>query len=836
YQKGVLNRVNLRDFYAAKDRLYLIKLWEIFENPRWQSINQDIYNLIKKTLKANFPDYEHHTGLSLEKIDACLQFDSDTAIAKKLPDILASELNASIRMPTTPQKLILIFDNFPTNDDNPVNTSGVLVKKWLSLFIRMLEILHGIHLVFSSREKIDFDTSIPDLKIPSQPHLFLLTKTGYEQKQSFFINWKKLFPEHEHIFSHLSNQNVLNPYRFGVCKDILSAKLINEETIAIEDFSHVSSRFKKSSFYTRKLLQINGREYAYSLIALSAARYFDWPMYQYLAHNLNFEATQPTFYKITELSFTQQYNVHGKLYYRFYDEAIEDIQTYSKKVLVESHSILERYFSQKFEKGDKFALCDAIYHRCHVNKEKGIVRLLKAFESALAAKDILLLNGLLDIISRIQIDSEFWLGQALQNIAMYFHLTGQNEEALLYLQKAQNSLHSYTNKLPEDLEGLNSKGVAIFSRGEVLQKNHGFSHSTSSYAEAMIYFSEILKKNPGFVSAQINSVLITIKQAFGYPLNDQSQERILRFEMANEQLENILKMSPGCIPALQIYAQLQLNLAREYHNEGNDDKVLACLNNGCEVFGHKKGNQHDKRLMQTRAVILKDAAHIEISYGYYYDADEHFQAAVEIARTLLENEENTESVLASVEILISYASFQLKYMQLTGATNTLEEAENYVLNQLWAYPKSIHVNNVLGYIALSKAKIFLNGYDFEKAQTVSRQAEDYFSNVLWFDNMNHRARVGKALAAGLSASINAQFSNFPRAISEFKEALELFRSLPIESLSVGNFHNLVSLSLDYAEMLFESGQYEMANQRFTRCNALLQENRNTFPNTFALQI
>ncbi|MCA9734424.1 hypothetical protein KC799_19980, partial [candidate division KSB1 bacterium] len=779
YQKGVLNRVNLREYYHPKDRVYLIELWELMEKQQWQNLNTTILSLIESHLKAKFSEYCHFSGLNENTINQCLQADADNKIPQILPEILATEINASVRMPTTPQKALLLFDNYPLLVQSQIDTSKHLVQKWLVPFLRKLSTDYGICIVISSNQQLNLknDVALRNQNITS--HAFQLSEASLMRHPDLGLSWQRHFPEHMHIFDFLASQQTsLTPYQFGVCQDILHTKLKNSDRIDVNDFSPGESHFRKSSFFMRKLLQISGRENAYSLIALSAARYFDWSMYTYLADHLNFEATQPSFDNIIQYSFTEKLVLHSQTYYRFYTKAVIDIQTYSTKVLAETHRILEAYYRMLHDQGNRLVLSDAIYHLSKINVEKGVVKWLKAFEYAYSRKDFLLLYALLDIISQIDIEDHFWRGQIQQSIAAFYRSLGLYKYTMQSLQTAQDNFDEHLKQNPEDLDTLNSKGVVIFSRGDVLQQSQGCSHSTSSYAEAMIYFTEILQKNQSFVAAQFNSALINIKQAMSYSLNDQSEERIKRFENAHIGLETILKMSPGYLPALKVFALLQLKLAREYMQQGNDEKVLSCIAVATEVFEHKHANSSQLNgLLPTQTDVYKEVALIESDYGYYYDADEHFRTAIAAANLNVEHEQGITQVLQASEILMRYAAFQIKYMQLTGALSTATQAENSVKSLYWANPKNCALNNALGFLALQKADIYKLEYNFSDAHKSCELAIDYFSNSLWFDDQNVGAKTGRALVAAHLASMAAQCADFSKASLEFEESIALFGSL-----------------------------------------------------------
>ncbi|KAA3615412.1 MAG: hypothetical protein DWQ05_13740 [Calditrichaeota bacterium] len=838
YQKGVFNRHFIRTSHHQRDRLFLVQLWELLESTRWDGLSQDVLRLFKITLKSQFSAYQNITGLTEKKIDGYLQMRADQDIPEILADVFAEELNASIQMTSTPKKTVLLFDNYPECGAGFSDVHNFLVQKWLFPLIYKLNLDLGISVILTSQEHVPVEKLNPGVAQSEEDRLYPITAKGNIRNQGAKECWNGDFPEYAHIFHCLSDQkDELSPYQLGICRDIISDCIDRNKEVYESDFSPDSVQVKKNFFHMRKLLQFIGRERAYSLIALSAARYFDLSMYLYLGENLHFEATQPGFHSIIHYSFTESTTFQNKIYYRFYPTASHDMQTYSKKVLVDSHFYLEKYFQKQCEQGDKYAICEVIYHRNRSDWEKSIIQWILVFEKAFEDKDRTLLYALLDIVHHLIVKSTFWQGRVLQNIAWFFQMYGTKKQALHFLKAAQNAYDEIINGDPDDFDAINSKGAVIFQRGMVLQQQETMSLSTSSFAEAMICFSQLLKKDKSFAAGQLNNILIAIEQAKGYPLLDQSEERLKRYEIAQRDLDDLLQKSPTFVPAINTYSRLQIRLAREYQQQGKNSLVFSRVSAALAVYDDKVFNSSTGFQLKERADIYWKAACLNADYGYYHEADSHFRIAIDFAKEHVRTDENLSATLFLAEILNAHATLQIKYMQLTAAMKTLDDAEEQTKIQLWALPKNGEINNLLGSIALQKAEIFIHNYDFAAAKSACQTADEYFSNVRWFESRNIRATQGLTLVNARLAAIDAHLAEYKTALVSYERAVQINdKAVGIEQLSVERFGNALNLRIDYGDLLLELGQYSEAEKCYNETDRLYRKNHNLFPSTNSLQI
>ncbi len=837
FQQGNLNRRSIRENFPARDRLFIAQLWELLENENWMESGNDIINCFRGLLKTQLVDYMRSQKLTAENITDYLRYPLEI-IPDILPRVLAGEINFSAQLSSTPEKTILLFDNYPHSDGEFAEPAAKLVRNWLHDFIRHLNLQQKTVLVFAAGATIQLEDFLSPEITSNRCELLPVEASDIINNAAAKKIWLQNFPQHEYIFSCLQRQkDQLSPYEFGICFDIISTQIKRDKAVEENDFSAACSSFKKSQFHMRKLLYLTGRENAYAMIALSAARWFDQSLYLYLGEKLNFEATQQGFMVITNYSFTEAVNGQAFTAYRFNAKASDDIQSYSTKALVDSHFILERFFLKKFEKGDKSAICEAIYHLSQANWEKATVKWVTTFEDALKANDTILLHGLISTLADLPRKSLFWQGRVFQNIASFLQLTKNKDDVLHYLKIARRSFDTLLQDNPDDADAVNSKGVVIFQQGKVLQENGALSQSTSSFAEAMICFSQLVEKNKSPVAAQLNNILIHIVKAQGYALLDQSDERIKQLELASEKLEKLLHNAPTLLPAINTFARLQMKLAREYQQLHQDDLVFKRMDNAIELFKSNFGTTNTPAaLLRAHAQTHWDAACIYADYGAYYDADHYFKSAIGYAKKFSLNEQNLQAVLFLSEIQNAFATLQLKYMQLTSALTILQDAATNLTSQRWAYPKNRDINNILGSISLQKAEVFMLTYDYGKATDACTEARHYFNTVLWFDKSDIRAKQGIALVTARQAAITITFSDYKNARLQYENAKKLIDIIPVEQLSVEQFSNALNLHLENAAALFDSGVYDAAIDCYAKTDQLYQKHRNYFPATNSLQI
>ena len=285
--------------------------------------------------------------------------------------------------------------------------------------------------------------------------------------------------------------NQVHPLFLGLGADLAIAAAHRGETLSEEDLALTSAAGSQRQQLVDRLLRYVDADTRYAVRAVGVCRAFDTSIYRYLSQELRFGGTRADFEILTTFSFVRhlsdgQFRVHDLLRRIGFEADDEFEQT--------AHEAMERYFRDLLERGDEFALVDAIYHANRVDWQRGAREWLQRFDTALRASRFDLCDALLEI--RDELVSKSPAADALLAIqeADYLHRLARYDEARAEYDVGLEAIDAVMKEHASP--ALNDRGNVLAKLGNLEQELGNFEAAEARYSEALSAFAAAIEIEP----------------------------------------------------------------------------------------------------------------------------------------------------------------------------------------------------------------------------------------------------------------------------------------------------------------------------------------------------
>lgn len=380
HKKGKLTQERIKEIFPSEELDLINEIVGLLTEAPGLGLAKAVLGLFNKHLSKEFTLFQLKRGLDEEEVKRIQTLEPDSELIDELPRLLAADLNAMLKQPKAPPRIVLFFDTHEAFWGDGRNCSATLFfqrDEWLRGLLANLELSAGIVVVVAGRE-VPRWVEASRWKIPKQYvdtqlvwHLNEVNAQVYLQRVGI-----KDAQLRESLITYASVEaDQVHPLFIGLCTDVVLAAEKRGETLTSADFQNVPQVTQKSKVLIEQLLKYADEEVKDAVYALSTCRAFNRDIYLKLGQALNFNATNASFRSLTRFSFVWQsdsdrdwYRIHS-LVRRL---SIEDSQEITKC----AHAVLEQHYR---DKGD---LTEAIYHAICQNWQRGVKEWLKVFNTA----------------------------------------------------------------------------------------------------------------------------------------------------------------------------------------------------------------------------------------------------------------------------------------------------------------------------------------------------------------------------------------------------------------------------------------------------------------------
>lgn len=343
-----------------------------------------VVNLLKKHKGGDLTiGYLRRRSLDDEDFVKIMQL-ADRDLINKLPDYFAKDLDASMRRPSAPEKVVLFFDTHEAfwGDWRKQGEERFFKQdEWLRrLITNLVELgsLRRIVIGVAGREVPRWAEArtwrIPRECLDTYLVWHLKEKDALHYLQQSGIEEAELC-ESLVAYACLESEQV-HPLFLGLCADVVLTAREAGETLTAEDFHNIPQLDHKCQSLVQRLLRYVDEEIKDAIDALSASRAFNKEIYFVLGQALHFQATNASFRCLTRFSFIWQAEGRGQDWYRIHPLVRRLTLQNEREMTNQAHPILEKYYRERGDVGE------AIYHAGYQNWQRGNEEWREVFNTA----------------------------------------------------------------------------------------------------------------------------------------------------------------------------------------------------------------------------------------------------------------------------------------------------------------------------------------------------------------------------------------------------------------------------------------------------------------------
>lgn len=493
-----LSAERLRDFVPNEELGLATAVFDALAKTTVGSIASAILGLFEKHTARAFTVWSHERKVTKEVLDELLQMDPERELIAALPDILAADVNASMRA-DGPRRLVLFFDAhdaFWREQRRGLSTDLFFQRdEWLRRFVRGIEGNAGTVLVAAGRE-IPLWPEAKRFPVPAerlQAHEVGLLGTGDADQYLLRAGVQDEAMRSEVLRISTVASGAHHPLTMGFFADALDEAKGMRQPMTVDDLrtaagGHIGGQA------VAQLLRYAGGDLEYAARALAACRAFDRSLYYLLGDTLRFLATAADYRLLTSLSFVwrstnEQYRIHDLVRKLLHESA--------DPILLEAHAALEQHYRRV---GDR---AEAAYHANRVDRARGARLWLDELDGALEGSNFAAAATLLQLAADIELEGPYERGRFTRLAADYEAAYGRTDAA--------RRLHTAALRLLRDWKDDTAIGI---ERAITLSKAGEVADHLADYRRASLLYRRAVQTIDAVLSVVANSALAWSSRAY----------------------------------------------------------------------------------------------------------------------------------------------------------------------------------------------------------------------------------------------------------------------------------------------------------------------------------
>jgi hypothetical protein len=367
------NQIKTR--FPAEEVDFIAAIIDFFTQLPIGTLSKYVGGLIGRLLGQEAKDkvalWHYRRRLNTADLEKIHRMDPRYELLRELPHLFAKDLNAMMRRPGAPSRVVLFFDTheaFWGNQRERIGDLYFIRDEWLRCLLASLDRRLGIVIVVAGRELPIWHKAghcpIAEDQVDGQQVDNFSDAGALEYLSHAGITDATL---NETMISYTRvDKDQVHPFYLGLCTDMVHAAMAQNKLPSQEDFRFEAQGTNKGRVLVDRMLRYADIKVRRAVEVLSAARAFDSKIYFALGKALpqRFEATPSVLDVLTGFSFVWKAPEHGDSWYRIHPLICRLISEDPEKadLLAEAHTELEKYHSQRARTGERNARAEALYH------------------------------------------------------------------------------------------------------------------------------------------------------------------------------------------------------------------------------------------------------------------------------------------------------------------------------------------------------------------------------------------------------------------------------------------------------------------------------------------
>ncbi|NER29583.1 MAG: tetratricopeptide repeat protein [Symploca sp. SIO1C4] len=816
HQQGKLTRERIRDIFPQEELELLNELVEILSGIPGVGLAKAVLGIFSKCLSQGFTVLQRKWRVNEDDVRTIQAMEPDSELIDELPRLFAADLNAAMRQPEAPPRIVLFFDTHEAFWGQERHLTGQLRfqrDEWLRYLVGEVELSAGIMVVVAGREQPRWDEAsrfnIPARFIDTQliSHFSAtdadtyLRRAGIEDAElcEGIITYASVAPGQVH------------PFYLGLCADVVWQAQQRGQNLTAADFRTAVDADHKPKELIERLLRYVGRDIEYAVHALSACRAFDYELYRQLGTVLEFDVSKPDFEILTEFSFVWNDQRQGGNWYRIHDLLRRLDDEINNPKTRQAHAMLEKYYRGRRD------IAEAIYHTNRLDWEQGVEEWIEVFEQGLKLSRYEQCRILLEIRNELSIKSDFHLGSVSQFEGDYFVQLARHSEAK---QEYLEAISTYNHSLalaPDDNEILNNKGNALQSLGDVYTKLAQHPQALDAYTQALAAYNSSLDLEPEYIYALNNKG--TVLQRLGDLQTRLAQypQALVSYSEAIASYNHSLVISPNYNEvlnnkgiALQKLGDLQTKLAQNSQALQSYEQAIIAYNSALKIdpdYTYALNNQ---------GLVLQRLGDLQAKLAQHLQALKSYEQAINTYNNALTLAPDYIYALNNKGLALQrLGDLQTKVVQPRQALISYSQAITTHDSALSLAPNDICALNNKA-IALQRL-----GYLHIKLEQYPQALDSYSQAIATYDHAltlapNYISALNnKGIALQKLGYLQTQLEKYPLALVSYREAIATYnRALAIAPDDVYALNNKGAVLQRLGYLQTKLAQYQQALQSY----------------------
>lgn len=505
-----LTQDRLKELFPSEEMDFVNEAIDLIKEVPGVGLAKAVLGLINRQLRDKFTLYKSARKIDSEDVLEMKSMDAESDLYGLFPSLFAEDLNASMTLKGTPQRVVLFFDTheaFWEVYGRKLSDEQYFIRdEWLRQLISTLKPSRGIIAVVAGREESRWAVA-PRENIPAQ-HIDTYLVEGLSFADAAHYLEKVEILDHEMKKSLVTYAQIkpdeVHPLYLGLCADIVLAAKRGGTEITAEEFREIPDVASKGRELMSRLRKYVDGPTGYAISALSACRSFDRDLYMGLMEGLKLSFSREEFDYLSEFSFVWDSEDRGDGWYRVHDLMRRLAYEQKDPTTIEAHQFLTKYYDSRGEQGDITAIAEGVYHANRLDLADGVNKWVAGMEQALSLSRYDLCRALLGIRNELFLSDDFSRGRVSAQEGNYYADLSMHQNALIQYREAITAYDESLRMAPDFVAAHINKGYALTSLGELLARLSRHEEASASYALAINVYDEALRMAPDFVATHNN--------------------------------------------------------------------------------------------------------------------------------------------------------------------------------------------------------------------------------------------------------------------------------------------------------------------------------------------